>query len=55
MYILKKEENEWKLFQLREYYVITDGPKKENYEKKINTFTNYENSPIEYEDIIMME
>ncbi|SHI42433.1 hypothetical protein [Lutispora thermophila] len=55
MYIFKKEENEWKLFQLREYYVITDGPKKENYKNIINTFTNYENSPIEYEDIMIME
>ncbi len=55
MYIFKKENEQWKLFQLREYYVITEGPKKENYKSIINTFTNYENSPIEYEDIIIME
>lgn len=55
MYIFKKEDEQWKLFQLREYYVITEGPKKENYKRIINTFSNYENIPIEYEEITIME
>ena len=55
MYIFKKENEQWKLFQLREYYVITEGPKSENYKRIINTFTNYENAPIEYEEISIME
>lgn len=55
MYIFKKENEQWKLFQLREYYVITEGPKSENYKRIINTFSNYENAPIEYEEISIME
>lgn len=55
MYIFKEKDEQWKLFQLREYYVVMDGPKKDGFKKVIDLFTNYDNKPIEYSTVNIRE
>lgn len=54
-YILKKENDEWKLFQLREHYVVMEGPQKDAYKRIIDLFTNYDNKSIEYSSVTIRE
>lgn len=54
-YIFKKEKGEWKLFQLREHYVVMDGAAKDNYKRIIDLFTNYDGKPIEYSTVTIRE
>ena len=55
MCIFKEEDEQWKLFQLREYYVVMDGPKKDDFKRVTDLFTNYDNKPIEYSAIKIRE
>lgn len=55
MYFFRKEDGEWRLFQLREYHVITEGLRNENYKRIIDIFTNYEDLPIEYDYITIKD
>lgn len=50
-----KEKDKWKLFQLREHYVVMEGPKKDDYKRIVELFTNYDGEPIEYSSVTIRE